>query len=84
MTDASRLRKARYRRSAKGQATRLRYQRSAEGKAAKARYKQSEKGKAAAACYRRSPAGKAVRARADARYKAKLAEASRPAPTADK
>ena len=77
MTDA-RLRKARYRRSAKGRAAKARYKRSAKGKVA-------EKAKAVAARYRRSAKGKAAQARADARYsRAKLAEASRPAPTADK
>ena len=72
MTEASLLRNARYRRSAKGRAAELRYKRSAKGKVANARYRQSEKGKAAAARYRRSAAGKA----ADARYKAKLDVAS--------
>jgi hypothetical protein len=50
-SEADRLRKARYRRSAKGKAAAnaatSRYRRSAKGKAANARYKQSEKGKAA-------------------------------------
>jgi hypothetical protein len=40
MTDASRLRKARYRRSAKGRAAKLRYKRSAKGKVTNARYRQ--------------------------------------------
>jgi hypothetical protein len=46
-SEAVRLRKARYRRSAKGKAAAGRYKRSAKGKAANARYRQSEKGKAA-------------------------------------
>ena len=55
-SEAERLRKARYRRSAKGKvaakAAAIRYKRSAKGKAANARYKRSEKGKAAAKRYR--------------------------------
>jgi hypothetical protein len=51
-SEAARLRKARYRRSAKGKAAASRYKRSAKGKAAQARYGLSEKGKAAAKRYR--------------------------------
>jgi hypothetical protein len=69
MNSPARLRKARYRRSAKGQAADARYKHSAKGKAASARYKQSEKGKAAAKLYRQSNAGKAAQAKAKARYR---------------
>ena len=48
-SEAERLQRARYRRSAKGKATASRYKLSAKGKAANARYRQSEKGKATAA-----------------------------------
>jgi hypothetical protein len=63
MNSPARLRKARYRRSAKGQAA------DARGKAASERYKRSEKGKAAAKRYRQSNTGKAAQAKAKARYK---------------
>jgi hypothetical protein len=68
-SEAERLRKARYRRSAKGKvaakAAAIRYKRSAKGKAANARYKQSEKGKAA-------------QGKARARYKQRSADAPKP------
>jgi len=68
-SEAARLRKARYRRSAKGKAAAKaaagRYKRSAKGKAANARYRQSEKGKAAAMRYH-------------ARHKQRSADAPKP------
>ena len=55
-SEATRLRKARYKRSAKGKATaraaRVRYRQSEKGKAANARYGPSEKGRAARKRYR--------------------------------
>ena len=64
-SEAARLRKARYRRSAKGKAAASRYKRSAKGKAVQARYGRSEKGKAA-------------EKRKRVRRKQRLADASRP------
>jgi len=64
-SEAARLRKARYRRSAKGKAAASRYKRSAKGKAVQARYGRSEKGKAAEKCKR-------------VRRKQRLADASSP------
>jgi hypothetical protein len=81
-SEAARLRKARYRRSAKGKAAAKaaasRYKRSAKGKAANARYRRSEKGKAVAMRYRHSSAGKAANAKARARGKERSADAPRP------
>ena len=68
-SEATRLRKARYRRSAKGKAAASRYRHSAKGKAAQARYGLSEKGKATTARYGRSEKGKAANAKACARYR---------------
>jgi hypothetical protein len=84
ISEATRLRKARYRRSAKGRAAgaaaQARYRRSAKGKAATARYRRSEKRKAAnaKACarYRQSEKGKATAMRYRARRKERSADAS--------
>ena len=77
-SETARLRKARYKRSAKGKAAASRYKRSAKGKAAQVRYELSEKGKAATKRYRSSSAGKAANAKARARRKERSADASRP------
>jgi hypothetical protein len=64
-SEATRLRRARYMRSAKGKAAASRYRRSAKGKAANARYRRSEK-------------GRATEAKARARRKERSADAPSP------
>jgi hypothetical protein len=68
-SESERLRKARYRRSAKGKAAAV---------AAQARYERSAKGKAANARYWRSEKGKATAAKARARRKERSADAPKP------
>jgi len=81
--------KKRYRQSEKGKAKRKQYQQSEEGKATRKRYNQSEEGKARTKRYNKSEKGKATRKRFiqtekgkvhrrknDAKYRARILEAT--------
>ncbi|MFE5112915.1 hypothetical protein [Streptomyces sp. NPDC056663] len=73
--EKEKVRRKRYKQSAKGIAANARYDQSEKGKAARARYDQSEKGKAAHAQYKKTEKGEAANARYDQSEKGKAARA---------
>ena len=66
----------RYKQSEEGKATKKRYRQSEKGKASEKRYQQSEKGKTSKKRYRQTEKGRVNSRKNDAKYRAKILEAT--------